>query len=97
MLFDSKMAFVCKKYIRDGIYKNRIYKIAFPKLKNKRWVYTIFENGLLYIANAAFSSQTQQNRYIQFLKKTYCIYCYGFNKTWKKKFYILNIVFQNRI
>ena len=30
------MAFFCKKYIRDGIYENRIYEIAFSKLKNKR-------------------------------------------------------------
>ena len=36
MFFESKIAFFCKKYIRNGIYGNRIYEITFSKLKNKR-------------------------------------------------------------
>ncbi|HBP24654.1 MAG TPA: hypothetical protein DD632_04390 [Oribacterium sp.] len=87
MLLELKMGFIRKKYIRDVLYRNRIYEIAFSKFKNKRCIYTIFEKGLPYISNAAFSVQIPQNRYIRFLKRAHRIYRYRFNKAWQRKFY----------
>lgn len=49
MFFGSKMALKLKKYIRKGVFRNRIYKIACFQFTNKECIYTISEKTDLYI------------------------------------------------